>query len=632
MRVSGLDVRMMFNRVRLGPALLALVPLSLFWVILILRIPSIVSKPLANYSAALLLLVLAAYYASFRLPGRYAMLAGLAVTMFVFAMALSYRWTSAYSDTGLIGGLLPYKDAKDYYTGAVRLLSGLPLDQGIRAMRRPLSSGLLTSLLLLTGQDLKITVALLVQLTGFGLYLAARQIHKAFGAWAAAVFGSLMFLYIQPMIGYTMSEMPGFMLGCWAFSILWLSSHRRGWTGISLGLITLMAAVSARAGAFLIFPCLALWAGWIFREGQRFSWRAAGIVAGITLLSYLLMNMVLPNLLGVPPDSGFGSFVYAMYGQVHGGTGWHSGIEALHTNGTRVIAAATIQYFLAHPLDLVIASVKSYRDLFLPGPLTIFAFGSDGEPVWLTYLLWAATMGLIVWGLIHLVQNLRSPIPGLMVAAAAGIVLSVPFLPPIDAGSRFYASTMAFFFALPAFALGRLPAWITDNIAPQQDSDNELRFTSYSALTLLVVTAIAPVLVYLLSPRLSPSAPVCPAAQHAFVIKTAPESYIDVTPGGTRECGGIPGVCLGDFIENGTEKAIDDFFQDLLALAQSSQSGMRVTPAINLLDAKFHYFVDLEPHRSAVPATRIVSGCAVGMPTKNQSIYLIMSSAVAAEK
>ena len=554
------------------------------------------------------------------------MLAGLSLAMFLFAISISYKWTTGYSDGGMIAGVIPYKDAKDYYMGADRILDGLPLDREARAVRRPLFPGFIASLELLAGQNLKRTVGLLAALAALSLYLSARQIRVTTGPLGAGLYSALMYFYIQPLVGYTMSELAGFIIGCLALSILWVNASRRSWFGFGLGLVTLMLAVSSRSGAFLVFPFLVVWAGWAFRERDRFSWRAAALTAGAVLLSYLVMNNLYAVLLRVPPGANFQAFAYAMYGQVHGGTGWHSAIDDLHTTQTDVVAAATMRFFLGHPFSFGIAAAKSYAQLLLPGPQTIFAFGSSPEPSWLTYALWAATMALILWGLVRSIRKYRQGLPGLVLAGLVGTLVSVPFLPPIDAGARFYVSTVGFLFVLPAIAVGGF----SNPPAEAEGSGfarSEARFISYEALALLGLIVALPLFIDWFGRQPTPAAPVCPGNQRAFAFRAPPAAYVDVVAGSQGRCGFVPEVCLVDFDRYGTEKSSDDFYQALLSMAESSPAGMRVNIAINLLDSKSYYFVDLSaPASLAAQRNQTISGCALEQNTRNQTIYQIVSS------
>ena len=119
-----------------------LLPLLLFWIILFVRIPGYFSQYFHSYSLGLFLIVIALYYVSFSLPGKSGGVAALSLTMVLLSLTLSYMWTSGFSDNFVIGGLLPYKDGKNYYIGAKLLLNGLPMLSSGQATERPLFPGL----------------------------------------------------------------------------------------------------------------------------------------------------------------------------------------------------------------------------------------------------------------------------------------------------------------------------------------------------------------------------------------------------------------------------------------------------------------------------------------------------------
>ncbi len=360
------------------------------------------------------------------------------------------------------------------------------------------------------------------------------------------------------------------------------------------------------AGAFLVFPFVVLWGGWAFRRAGRFSLKAAGLLAGIIAALYALENQVFSSLLDVNLTDQWGSFAYAMYGQVHGGTGWHSAIDALHTTQTSVVAAATLRFFLAHPFSFVIAAGKSYLDFFLPGPFTVFSYGVAGEPLWLTYVLWAATMGLLIVGLVRAARSFASGLPSLMLACFVGICLSIPFLPPVDSGARFHAGSIAFLFLIPAAALSTSGDW-TEGVADLTPwSQAEFRLLAASAAVLLGLTLIVPIAVYRLTPSPSPAAPVCAPGTHPFVLRAAPQTYVDVLPTSNHSCGLVPEVCLADLDAHATDKSNDDFVQALLKLAKDSPSGIRIIPTMDLLDPSFHYFVSPLDNGLPVPAGQSV--------------------------
>lgn len=602
-----------------------LLPLILFWVVLILRIPYFITFHFSIYSFGLFVFTLLLYYLSLRLRGNVGVLVSLGLTMLLFALVLSYKWSSGFSDNFMIGGLLPYKDAKNYYLGADLILHGLPMERAGQATERPLFPGFLSSVLMLTGQNLKIALAVMVQLAGIGLYLSARELRQSMGALPASLYITLMYFYIQPLIGYTLSELLGFTLGCFAFVLIWQASHNLKWFDLFLGLITLLVAASARAGAFFIFPLLALWAGWIFRREKRYSIKAAGYAFLIVSVGYFLVNAAYAQWLGIPSGSAFGNFSYALYGQVRGGTGWHSAIEELGTRNPPAIYRAALQFFLEHPLSLFIGFAKSYRDFFLPGNQSIFAFRVGGWQSGANLVLWVGTIVLLLRGLMRLVKDIHLNLASLLVAGFVGLILSIPFLPPIDGGARFYASTMPFFFAIPAFGLSRFAKEMEQNSTSRGYTYSDSLVSRGASTILLALTLIVPVGVYFLSQKPAYAVPACPPQQEPFVMEVHRGSYIDLIQDGTTRCGPVPEVCLSDFEKNNTEKKVDDYYQELLLLTKNNDGDVRIVPAIDLVNEEFHYFYVPHGRIKGSSSLDLLLGCATEIKTKNQSIYQVES-------
>ncbi|MBN1451342.1 MAG: hypothetical protein JW963_10040 [Anaerolineales bacterium] len=598
-----------------------LVPVVLFWLVLVFEIPYSFTRYFHRYDLVVFLSVAVLYYLSFRLRGNQSVLAAFGLTMLLFALTLSYLWTSGFSDNFVIGGLLPYKDAKNYYLGANLLLNGLPIRIAGQALGRPLFPGFLSSLLLLTGQNLKVVLAILVQLAGIGLYLSARQIRYAMGALAGMLYITFMYFYFQNIAGYAMSESLGFIGGCFGFALIWHAARNRKWLDLLLGLGVLMVAVSARAGAFFIFPLLALWAGWMFRGAKRFSLLAFSLLFAMLVGGYFFINTVYPRLVGVPQGSSFSNFAYTLYGQVRGGAGWHSAIDELGTRDPSRVYRAAWAAFLATPSDFFKGVAEAYTDFFLPGSGSIFVFGTKDHLYELDLVLWGLTIVILLLGLYRLVFKLCSAVSTMLLAGFIGIFLSIPFLPPIDGGMRFYASTMPFFFVLLAVGVSRFPDRDVEP-APVIDELFSLRFGSVS---LLVLTVLLPPVTLRASTRPALTEPVCSPQQRPFIIDVKPGSYIDLVKGENTFCGLAPRICFEDFLNHNTEMYIDDFYQELDALAASSQTDMRVIPTINLLDGYFQYFVISDSQVLGSSSQALLSGCATRIQTENQRIFLVES-------
>ena len=599
------------------------IPLLIFCLILMARIPNSISQYIHFYSIGLLLIVLVLYYGAFRLPEPYRQLACFGLTLLLFALTLSYKWTSGISDNKAIAGFLPYKDGAGYYLGAQLILNGLTLENTLQAGWRPLFPGFLASVLALTGENLKVTLAILVLLAGIGSYVAARKVYDLLGALPASVFITFLFFYNQSLIGLTMTELLGFTLGCFAFSLLWSASLHPRWLDVILGIVMLVLAMSVRAGTFFILPLIAIWAGRVFRGQRRFSWQAfaAGLIT--ILVIFFLANWLYVRMVGVPQGRAFGNFAYSLYGQVQGGTGWHRAIEDLATRDPDVIYRAAFQFFLEHPLSLFIGIAKSYRDFFQAGDRSIFPYNIYGQAVWLNYLAWGVTIFLTIRGLIILVRNWGRNLPLLLIAGLIGIVFSIPFLPPIDGGSRFYAGTAAFFFIVPVIGLAGLPDILEEtNVTERFDFDTTMLRAGSIVLSLL--TLVMP-LILLNTNSVGPlNVPSCSPEETPFVIQINPGSYVDLAAD-ERDCGLLPRICLGDFEKNGMEKKVDDFYQQLFSLAQGSNSDARILPALNLVDARSRYFfISQKIAPDGLPQGRF-SGCAVENDTSNLTIYNVKS-------
>src|SRR5687768_917116 len=93
------------KQIKLSTVISLLVPLLLFWVVLTFRIPYSITLYFHTYSFGLFVIILPLYYLSLRLQDNLGVLAFFGLTMLLFALALSYKWTSGFSDNFVIGGL-----------------------------------------------------------------------------------------------------------------------------------------------------------------------------------------------------------------------------------------------------------------------------------------------------------------------------------------------------------------------------------------------------------------------------------------------------------------------------------------------------------------------------------------------
>jgi hypothetical protein len=235
------------------------------------------------------------------------------------------------------------------------------------------------------------------------------------------------------------------------------------------------------------------------------------------------------------------------------------------------------------------------------------------------------TLILLIRGLVELVKDVRSNHSSLLMAGFVGIFLSIPFLPPIDGGARFYASTMPFFLILPAVGLSQLTKELEQNFTSTNDLHTELIASRSASIVLIALTLIVPIGIHSLSQKPAYTMPFCPSQQEPFAMTVHQGSYIDLVREGTARCGIVPEVCLSDFEKNNTEKAIDDYYQELLLLTKNNDTNVRIIPAIDLVNEDFHYFYISHSKIPGNLSDNLVAGCAIEIKTKNQSIYKIES-------
>ncbi len=622
---NEMDKIAMIRRISISVALVV-IPFLVYALILRLSIPDQIGQFFLAYSFPLLISVFAMFLGGFSLKGSAGWLATTCLVMACFAIPLSYRWTSGYSDAALIAGMIPYKDGFYYLAGAHSLLEGHRILAGFyQAAWRPLFPGFLSAIMLLLGEDLHWVLASLVALVGLCSILSAYLLRKSLGAFAAAVYLTLLFLFFQSQIGYMLTESLGLAFGCLALILLWNAARSLEICYLLFGVSVLMIAVSVRAGAFLVFPLIILWAGWAFHGKKRFSFPIAVYTALTALGTFLVVNVIFPWLVAAKGTTTFENFGAAIYGQVLGGVGWtQAGRDISNANASSIYQAA-LQYFLHHPAGLLIGSLKAYRDFFLPGPTGIFSFISPGGPTWLDISLWAGCLILLALGLLRSFRRIQLPIPSLIVTAFVGILISIPFLPPIDGGRRFYASTMPFFAMLIVIGLSGITSRLT-NHAHEFDPFSSWYVNLLTGL-LISLTVIVPVFILLFNhfTQKVQSAPVCPSGQLPFIITVPPGSYVDLVQDGKAACGSASQVCLSDFWRNGTERSIDDFYQKLFEIANGANPITRISPAYDLIDGGLHYFIGTPQQLGdSFPGHR-VAGCAIAIGTATQSIYQIQT-------
>ncbi|MFZ1043178.1 MAG: hypothetical protein WCA79_11165 [Anaerolineales bacterium] len=599
-----------------------IVPLFFYGILLAIPIPYSISKTFVFYSIPFFLLILILYYLNFRLPEKLCWLGGATLTLILLALRLSFLWTSGYSNDMVIGGLIPFRDAFDYYHGAKFISVGQLISNNSNgATWRPLFPGFLSSMLFIFQQNFQWSLAVLVVLAGICYYLSAYLINRNLGSFAAAVYMSFLYFYIQPLIGTAYTEPLGLAFGCLGFVLLWAAAKKQNVLDLIFGLIIFTLALSVRAGAFFILPALILWSGWAFRSEKRFSLKYAGISAVALLITFISINTVYDRLVVQPGGVPFGNFAATLYGQVVGGAGYNWAFRVLPSRNAIFIYRAAGRYFLAHPLSFFIGAYKAYRDFFLP-QMGILSFLTGSEFPWLGISIWIIASLLLLWGLFKSIRNFALPESSLLIAAFAGILVSIPFLPPIDGGIRIYASSMPFIFVFAALGIGQNLS-ITESA---QGQDGFAVTVKTMSIILGILTVLLPVIVLHINKQPAVNAVSCPDAQVPYAVTVNPGSYIDLVPNAATACGRVPEICLRDFQQNisSNDPSNQAVYQHFIAW--TAGKSLRLFAAQDIVQGEFHFFAGPAADFPNVSKSYVIAGCAtkINVP-RRPDIYQIQS-------
>jgi hypothetical protein len=534
---------------------------ALFTLILVNRSPNFlrpVSMSLRTGFGLVIPLAVLVIYLAFRVPNRPGDLTGMAVTLSLFAMPLAGLWASGQSQSTVMSGLIPLFDASSYYIDALRLMNGQPFS--IFSARRPLFGSLLAVLLTVTNHNLMASLAILTFLTGLACYFTAREIQRTHGAEIAVFVLMVLFLFYRAHSGISMSENLGVMLGTLGFGLLWRGASTCSLSNLWVGLLATTLALNARAGAFFMLPLLILWAGWLLRQNKWISWKALFVSASAVALGFAL-NLGLTRLVAVPSGVPFANFSYTLYGLASGGKSWAYVFEA-HPELNQIqepeqsgrIYQLAFELIRANPLQTVQGALFNWKMLFSDSWYNIYSYvGGESWMLivvarWVMYIL--CLLGIFAWA-----KNRKDPILSLILVAALGLFISVPFLPPTDAyRMRPYAASIVIFAALPAMGLNFLLVQVKRSRLADKLLDKPVIPASASMLVcvaiLIPVILIGPIVIKWGARPQAIQAAACAEGLSPIVVRFDKGTYINVERQGEMFLDWMPDFHTGTFREN----------------------------------------------------------------------------------
>ncbi len=474
--------------------------------------------------------------------------AGGALVAALFLMPLAVAWSSGRTEYLSIGGLLPWSDARGWFTGLLHLMYFDEYQPW--SVRRPLNPAFLAGLWLVSGKTLQGLLMVRAVLLGLAAYVLAIELKRWFGATAAMLALGLLALFASNFSPLTMCETTGLLFAAAGTALLLRGVREEGLLPYLFGALLFALGMSARPGALLVLGAPVLWPllrrGWGWRRRGRWM---SGAVGGVALASLINMFWVSGYHDGrnVPGSNA----ALVLYGLAKGGETWHAWSQDFpelargdEAEQARLAARESLRLIAAQPGRLLAGLRKfwgNYWDLawiYVPGRLR--------TPLLL----------LMGTGLATCVLRIRQPRFSFLLLAAGGVLLSVPLLFWSGDAYRTLIVTAPLDAALAALGLHSLTSWSRRWLGgearrpPRPGSSDEASPRGQwvlAAVLLSVPTWLALASVALIEPPAPPASAVCPAGQQGAVIAIGPSPYLRIRDDRDIEHTWLPDVRLSDF-------------------------------------------------------------------------------------
>ena len=504
----------------------------------------------------LLLLLLALVFLTYRQTGWGAKYLRLGLILIAFTLPLLRLWETAQSTWNIVLGLLPWADATEYYFDANRLLNG-----GLFSAfsgRRPLYASLLAVLLKLGNQNLQITLVIFTIINALAAFLFVEDICHEFGPISAIVALYLCQLFYRPFVGTLLTEQIGYPIGLLALVVLIRAVKTTKLWSFALGLTLVTYALLIRAGTFFILPILVAFAISRFAENRQ-QYLKVALIMIVAVAIPILTNTWLKNDVASPNAVAFANFADTLYGQARGGVRWtqaaidHPELASMpEPDRSRLLYHLTFEEIRNNPLGLVKGSAKALLDFILPGFFSAFGFLTFGNKS-IDFLFQASAALLFLFGLWIIWKRRKNPISALILVFWLGTLISIPFLPPIDAGVRPYAATIVSVFLPVCFVFSQglfRPVETAHDEIP--GIPTEILYTV--AFTLILFCLIgAPLLLRITSPTQVPVV-TCKPGMMPIHFKLSPGAYISLASVSDVDKTRVPVVLLSD-----VHRSFDEF-------------------------------------------------------------------------
>ncbi|MHC1784612.1 MAG: hypothetical protein AB9891_17970 [Anaerolineaceae bacterium] len=505
-----------------------------------------------------IILFLVFFFPAFLQANKYIKAASFVILLVIFVLPLSGLWSSGQSEQYLLGGIIPFSDARGYFADTRSLIEGG--DFFTTHSRRPLFSAFLAPILAAAGNHLQLSLAIIVILTAAACYLSAREIQASQGSLAALLVLILLFFFYRPISGKVLSEDLGFPLCVLGLTFFLYSARKDHILSAYSGLFLVSLALCARAGAFFLLPALFIWIVWHFHGSASKTIKVVLVSIAAIVLAFAINHLI--YIIFVSSDSpAFGNFSYTFYGLAVGGKGWQQilvdhpeiGILPEPAYSQKVMELA-FEVIKRKPMNLLVGSFRSWAMFFSTDDYySLFNWVNGSRPIIGTlsrlgmYVL--IVLG-IVDGVISAVRRRLNPLQQLSILAFLGIVLSVPFAPPLDSNRmRIYASVMPFLLLLPAAGFSSLFKWQkTRLLIEPRESFSRIGSSVAISIVIFSLLLIGPFITRLAAKPIPVQAMQCLPDQSSVTIRLSPGSLVNITDPEVDNTDWLPNIRQNTFI------------------------------------------------------------------------------------
>jgi hypothetical protein len=548
-------------KIQFWQPILWLVPFGLYGLALIFPVPGQIGLFIRYGFGPGTLLIAGLLYLTLRIRNRIGEIISFSLVLLLFALSLDGLWVNALSEMQVLGGMIFFSDAFRYYGDAQSLLAGGTFSSF--SVRHPLAPGILTTFLSLFSHNLQITLAVEVALSSTFIYLAGREVKRIYGPLAGTVFLLLLFLFYRRFTGLIDCENLGIGLGALSFAAFLQGSGKRDPVMLGAGIFLQALGLVARPGAFLSLP---LQAGWFSstRRGNYQKILIMALAAVLILLPFLMQTVVVHAVYG--KATSFSNYAYTLYGIASGGKGWEQFQldypEYNHGQEVEAEQAAgriALEKIRSNPIPAMQAATSALGDFISLRDASLFGWISGGdltatnktlpgnERLYILSRLIAVFLTLAgLWFLLKTRKNLRSQ---LILWSALGILLTIPLVPPRDAGiMRVYAVSIPFLAILPAVGAGRMDQiWGTETSGfPDPYPYSRLPILS-TGLILSIILLLGPVVLKVTGIKPAHTQIACSPGKFPIEANLWTGSYLHITREPTAQTH-VPTIRKEDFL------------------------------------------------------------------------------------